>query len=262
MYGMLKRAGFGRMLLSSALQGGGLGGAVGGLYGAFRKKDPGESRLGAIGRSALTGAGTGAAITGGGTAAMGATKWGRRALPKLLAMKRKPGLHDTVVRSLVKQTGGDTLAAMHNLEALKGRGILGMGVGGLGAYGLLRRKSKPEESNPEEPKAAHFLRPLVKRAEEGEEDAPRGAGQRLFEGTYGGAGKGMIGGSLLGALLGGYGGYRATSDKDDLKTKLKAILAGAGIGGIGGGALGTGVGGLVGGVGSTFLGSRKQKPTF
>lgn len=101
-------------------------------------------------------------------------------------------------------------------------------------------------------------------------DEPRGAGQRLFEGSYGGAGKGMMGGTaaggLLGALLGGYAGYKGSQQTDDIKEKILRILAGVAAGGLGGaatgGAAGTGIGGALGGIGSTLFGSRKQQPTY
>lgn len=98
-----------------------------------------------------------------------------------------------------------------------------------------------------------------------QEDYPelgrRGVGQRFFEGSMSGAGKGLTAGALVGALLGGLHGYQSTK-QEDLKEQLKAILMGAAEGGLYGGAMGTAVGGGLGAAGSTLFGSRRQKLTY
>ena len=122
-------------------------------------------------------------------------------------------------------------------------------------------KPTPELS-PARKKAMRIYAALIKRADDYPElSGRRGAGQRFFEGTMGGAGKGLMAGSLLGALLGGYGGYQQ-SQKADTVEKIKAILKGALSGAAAGGGAGAGVGAGPGGAASTLFGSRRQQPTY
>ena len=103
-------------------------------------------------------------------------------------------------------------------------------------------------------KALKIVRTMEKKA------GDREIGQRFFEGSMGGAGRGGVGGMLLGALGGGYTAYKGAGG--DLKNKIKHVLIGALGGGALGGAYGAGLGGIAGGLGGAALGSRKQRPTY
>ena len=84
------------------------------LYGGMRKKDPGEGRLRAVGRSGLTGLGTGAGMLGGGVLGGGAS-----AVASLL---------------LSRLQGHDKPRAMSRANKALGIGAA-LGAGAGGAYG-------------------------------------------------------------------------------------------------------------------------------
>ena len=122
------------------------------LVGANRKKDPGESRGHAVGRSGLTGAAVdlGAALgSKAGLTASGVTgnKRVMRLNPQLLALYRAASTKDKVKGML----NPDILMHGHSsgsaLPGLKGKlhllaPLLGAAAGGAGAYGLAKRKPK------------------------------------------------------------------------------------------------------------------------
>ena len=103
-------------------------------------------------------------------------------------------------------------------------------------------------------KALKIVRTMEKKA------GDREIGQRFFEGSMGGAGRGGVAGMLLGGGIGGYTGYKGA--RGDLKNKLKQVLIGALGGGALGGVYGAGIGGTAGGLGGAVFGSREQRPTY
>ena len=113
----------GRKILRNTLGIGGYGAGVGGIVGAARQKDEGESRLGAILRSALTGGAVGSGVGGG--ASLG-TRGGVGLLTRGMVLGNKASIAPILAGISAPYAGG--------------------ALGGVGGYRLARRQPQEKTS--------------------------------------------------------------------------------------------------------------------